>query len=167
MAVTKKAGPKTSDQQSQQIVRDAARLSPGHEHALTEERAMSATVDRYLRALNATNRRGRDASKASLQARVYEARARYKLTNGVEKLLAAREVRDLQVQLAAMSGATETDLEAFEAAFVDIARWFGAMRGIGHGAWVAAGVPATVLKKAGIAGLETGSAIEMPAGPDC
>jgi hypothetical protein len=128
-----------------------AKLSPAHKQALAEGRAMSAIIDRYLFAINTPHRRGRPVSKETLQARVYAARARYKSATGVAKLLAAQEVRDLQIRLAAMSGTTPTDLQHLETAFVKIAKRFGDNHGIDYHAWREAGVPATVLKKAGIA----------------
>ena len=66
-------------------------------------------------------------------------------------MLAAQDVRDLQTRIANMSAASGTDIKSLEAAFVKIAKRFGENRGIGYGAWRDAGVPATVLKKAGVA----------------
>ena len=112
---------------------------------------MSATVDRYLSAVNTPKRRGRKVSKAALVERLAEARARAKSATGVDKVLAAQDVRDLQTRIANMSAASGTDIKSLEAAFVKIAKRFGENRGIGYGAWRDAGVPATVLKKAGVA----------------
>jgi hypothetical protein len=128
-----------------------ATLSPAHKQGRAEGRAMSTIVDRYLSAIDAPRRRGRPVSKEALQARAYAARARYKSTTGVAKLLAAQEVRDLQIRLAAMSGTTPTDIKRLETAFVKIAKRFGDNHGIDYHAWRAAGVTATVLKKADIA----------------
>ena len=50
-----------------------------------------------------------------------------------------------------MNAAGGTDIKSLEAAFVKIAKRFGENRGIGYGAWRDAGVPAVVLKKAGVA----------------
>jgi hypothetical protein len=50
-----------------------------------------------------------------------------------------------------MNTATGGDIKSLEAAFVKIAKRFGENRGIGYGAWRDAGVPAVVLKKAGVA----------------
>ncbi len=43
------------------------------------------------------------------------------------------------------------DIARLEAEFVKIAKRFGENRGIGYAAWRDAGVPAAVLKKAGVA----------------
>ncbi len=130
----------------------ARRLSASHKRALAEGRTMSATVDRYLSAVNTPKRRGRKVSKTSLQQRLTDARAKAKAATGVDKLLAAQEVRDLQTRIASIDAAGGgSDLKSLEAAFVKIAKQFGENRGIGYGAWRDAGVPAPVLKKAGIA----------------
>ena len=50
-----------------------------------------------------------------------------------------------------MDTAAGGDIKSLEAAFVKIAKRFGENRGIGYGAWRDAGVPAVVLKKAGVA----------------
>jgi hypothetical protein len=113
---------------------------------------MSATVDRYLSAVNTPKRRGRKVSKATLQQRLADARLTAKSATGVEKVLAAQEIRDLQTRIASLDAAGGgNDLDRLEAAFVKIAKQFGENRGIGYGAWRDAGVPAAVLKKAGIA----------------
>jgi hypothetical protein len=150
MPAKKKAAPKKA---TRAATKQPARtkMSPGHKRALAEGRAMSATVDRYLSAVNTPKRRGRKVSKESLQARLTAARAKATTTKGVEKVLASQEVRDIESRLAAMTGSTATDLKSLEAAFVKIAKRFGENRGIGYSAWRDAGVPAAVLKKAGIA----------------
>ena len=112
---------------------------------------MSATVDRYLSAVNTPKRRGRKVSKGALQQRLTDARAKAKSATGVDRVLAAQEVRDLQTRIAALDSASGGDVKSLEAAFVKIAKRFGENRGIGYGAWRDAGVPAPVLKKAGIA----------------
>ena len=111
---------------------------------------MSATVDRYLSAVNTPKRRGRKVSKVALEQRLTEARGKAKSANGVEKVLAAQDVRDLQARIAGLDAASGTDIKGLEAAFVKIAKRFGENRGIGYGAWRDAGVPAIVLKKAGV-----------------
>src|SRR5437773_12454086 len=88
------------------------KLSTAHKRALAEGRTMSATVDRYLSAVNTPKRRGRKVSKASLQQRLAEARARAKSASGVDKVLAAQEVRDLQARIANMDAAGGGDLKS-------------------------------------------------------
>src|ERR1700710_614962 len=78
----------------------ARKLSASHKRALAEGRTMSATVDRYLSAVNTPKRRGRKVSKAALVSRLADARTKAKSASGVEKVLAAQEVRDLQTRIA-------------------------------------------------------------------
>jgi len=154
MPATKKAAKKAARKPAKKTARRAPasrRLSASHKRALAEGRTMSATVDRYLSAVNTPKRRGRKVSKSSLQSRLADARVRAKSATGVDKVLAAQEVRDLQARVAALDASGGEDIKSLEAAFVKIAKRFGENRGIGYGAWRDAGVPAQVLKRAGVA----------------
>ena len=157
MPATKKATKKAAKRPAKKAARKATKrpatrkLSAAHKRALAEGRTMSATVDRYLSAVNTPKRRGRKVSKAALQQRLADARVKARTATGVDRVLAAQEVRDLQSRLAALETSAGGDIKSLEAAFVKIAKRFGENRGIGYGAWRDAGVPAPVLKKAGVA----------------
>ena len=85
---------------------------------------MSATVDRYLAAVNTPKRRGRKVTKASLVQRLTDARSRVKTATGVEKVVTAQEVRDLQTRLAQVNTTSFVDIKRLEADFVKIClRW--------------------------------------------
>ena len=56
-----------------------------------------------------------------------------------------------RLRIANIDTAAGGDIKSLEAAFVKIAKRFGENRGIGYGAWRDAGVPAVVLKQAGVA----------------
>jgi len=127
------------------------RMSAAHEKALAAGRTTSAKVGAYLAAINTPKRRGRKVTKAALENRLVEARAKVKSATGVDKVLAAQSVRDLQSKIAQASVSNGADLNTLEAGLVKIAKTFGENRGIGYGAWRDSGVPADVLKKAGIA----------------
>jgi hypothetical protein len=126
-------------------------MSTSHKRALAEGRTMSATVNRYLAAVTTPGRRGRPISQATLTQRLADARARLKNEVGVNKVLAAQEVCDLQAKLAQSSTASPVDVKTLEAAFVKVAKQFGENRGVTYGAWRDAGVTTVVLKRAGIA----------------
>jgi hypothetical protein len=149
----KKAASKPQKKATRTVTRRPAerKLSAAHKRALAEGRTMSAVVDRYLSAVNTPKRRGRKVSKAALLQRLADSRAKAKSAHGVDKVLAAQEVRDLEVRIAKIETATGGDIKSLESAFVKIARRFGENRGIGYGAWRDAGVPAVVLKRAGVA----------------
>ena len=127
------------------------KMSAAHKKALAEGRTMSATVNSYLAAINTPKKRGRRVSKATLDQRLTAARARSKAATGVEKVMAAQEVRDLQAKLAQLGAGTGVDVKSLEVAFVKIANRFSQARGISYGAWRDSGVSAVVLKRAGVA----------------
>jgi hypothetical protein len=111
---------------------------------------MSATVNRYLTALRTSKPRGRPISAATLEQRLVGARSRFQTSLGVEKLLAAQEIRDIQTRLTRFESAASVDVKGLEAEFVKIAQQFGENRGVTYGTWRDAGVPAEVLQRAGI-----------------
>jgi len=153
----RKATKKTTKSPAKKATRKAVKrkptrtLSAAHKKALAEGRTMSATVDRYLAAVNTPKRRGRKVTTATLTARLADARARAKTATGVEKVVAAQQVRDVQAKLAQVNTGDGGDVKTLEADFVRVAKKFGENRGIGYGAWRDAGVSAVVLKKAGVA----------------
>ena len=126
-------------------------MSAAHKQALSEGRAMSSTVDRYLAELHTPKRRGRKVSRATLVQRLASARTRAKSSTGIERVLAAQAIRDLEEKIAAFDADGTRDRKSLEAAFGSIATKFSDRRGIGYGAWRDAGVAPEVLKRAGIA----------------
>ena len=126
-------------------------LTAAHKQALSEGRSLSATVDRYLAAVNTPKQRGRKVTATTLSQRLAEAQTGAKTFSGVDKLMAAQAVRDLEKRIALLESTNSTDIKTLEAAFVRVAKKFGENRGIGYGAWRDAGVSAEVLKRAGIA----------------
>ena len=134
-AATKRRGPR--------------KMTTTHKAALARGREMSSIVDRYLSVVNVPKKRGRKVSPVTLRKRLAAAEATVKSSSGVAKVLAAQEVRDLRARLAE-SGGDSADTKSLEASFVKVARQFSANRGISYAAWRDAGVPAEVLKRAGI-----------------
>ena len=125
------------------------KMTAAHKKALSEGRAMSATVDRYLTAISTPRKRGRKVSRSSLERRLAAAQERTKSSVGVARLLAAQDVRALRARLTDGSG--NDDIKSLQADFIKVAKKFGENRGISYGAWRDAGVPADVLKRAGVA----------------
>lgn len=111
---------------------------------------MSATVDRYLTAISTPRKRGRKVSRSTLERRLAAAQERTKSSVGVARLLAAQDVRALRARLTDGSG-NDGDIKSLQAEFIKVAKKFGENRGISYGAWRDAGVPADVLKRAGVA----------------
>jgi DNA-binding CsgD family transcriptional regulator len=65
-----------------------------------------------------------------------------KSATGVDKVLAAQKVRDLQSRIAALDSSRGVDIKSLATVFVKIAKRFSENRGIGYGAWRDAGRPA-------------------------
>ena len=150
----KKAAKKTAKRTVKKATGPAKRgprkMSTAHKAALAEGRQVSAIVDRYLSALHVPKQRGRKVSAASLQQRLLDAEAKLKHASGVARLTAAQDIRDIKARLSSMASSGAQDIKSLEAAFVRVAKKFGEKRGIGYGAWRDAGVPAQVLKRAGV-----------------
>jgi hypothetical protein len=126
-------------------------MTASHKKALARGRELSATVDRYLQAINTPKRRGRKVSVATLQKRLKDAQETAKTGSGVAKVLAAQDVRDLKAKIAEATAPGTVDLKQLEADFLKIAKTFSEQRNITYGAWRDAGVSAAILQKAGIA----------------
>ena len=142
---TKKTAKKATKRSAQRT------LSAAHKRALAEGRTMSATVDRYLSAVNTPKQRGRKVSKATLTQRLAAApsapsrrpasrrfsRRRTSATfAGAHGNQRRRRHRHQESRGGVRSHCEEVRRE----------------RGIGYGAWRDAGVPAVVLKRAGVRG---------------
>ncbi len=124
------------------------KVTAAHKKAMAQGRTEAAAVNRYLAALHVPRPRGRQVSEESLRARLRKAQQNARQATGLDRVLAAQEVRDIQARLATSTGG---DAKSLERDFVKVAKGFSARRGISYGAWRDAGVPADVLKRAGIA----------------
>jgi hypothetical protein len=144
---TRKAAKKTARATG---ARGPRKMSTAHKAALAEGRQVSAVIDRYLSALHVPKQRGRKVSPATLRTRLATAEEKLKHASGVSRLTAAQDVRDLRNKLADIESRGSEDIKTLEADFIKVAKKFGEKRGIGYGAWRDAGVPAPVLKKAGV-----------------
>ena len=110
-------------------------MTAAHKKALAEGRAMSLTVDRYLAVVNTTEAPGPQG--VACHARTTPGpctRNARKTATGVDKVLAAQEIRDLEAKIARGTSprAARTSRR-------------------GYAAWRDAGVSAQVLRRAGVA----------------
>jgi hypothetical protein len=153
---TTKASKKATTTKKKAATKKAAKKRPqkamttAHKKALAAGRNESATVSAYLAALQVPKRRGRKVSAAQLRTRLRAAEERARTRIGVDRVLAHQEVRDLRARLATAGDQTGTEVKLLEQEFVKVAKRFSERRGISHGAWRDAGVPADVLKRTGI-----------------
>ena len=120
-----------------------------HKAAMAEGRAQSRAISAYLDALE-TNRpkRGRKRTPDSIDKRLKTIDEELASASGINRLSLTQERMDLEAEKAAMG--TAVDLSGLEAEFVKAAKPYSQRKGITYAAWRACGVPADVLKKAGI-----------------
>ena len=113
-------------------------------------RTISAKVDAYLKAVGKPKPRGRKVSREDLEARLASAKAEAASTEGVAKLKATQEAKDLTKRIADLDGSDDAELEELTEAFVEVAAEYSESQGITYGTWRDNGVPADVLKRAGV-----------------
>jgi hypothetical protein len=124
-------------------------MSAQHKAALAKGRRESHAVKRYLEALG--NRRpGRPVTPERLRERIADLGARIEDEQDLLKALEMRQQRiDAEVTLAKVEAAE--DMSHLEDAFVKHAKAFSERKGISYSAWRQSGVPAEILRRAGIA----------------
>ncbi len=124
-------------------------MTSEHKAALAAGRAQGLAVRRYLEALERNRpRRGRRPSSDSLQRQLDDVETKLHDADPLKRLHLIQQRKSLQVRLAADDG-TE-DLSGLEKAFIEAASEYGARKGIDYSTWREAGVPADVLRKAGV-----------------
>lgn len=124
-------------------------MSADHKAALAEGRQQSRAVRDYLEALEAHRpKRGRKRTPESVQKRLDAIESQLDDANPLSRLQLVQERLDLQAEREAMD--STIDLTAIEEAFVSSAQPYGERKGISFAAWRELGVPADVLKRAGI-----------------
>jgi hypothetical protein len=124
-------------------------LTPEHKAAMAAGRAEGRAVKRYLEALEQHRpRRGRRRTPESIEKRLKRIDEEFVNADAVTRLNLVQERIDLNAELAAMEA--PVDLAAIEEDFVAAAKGYGERKGISYVAWREVGVPAAVLKRAGI-----------------
>ncbi|MDP8927752.1 MAG: hypothetical protein M3O70_04020 [Actinomycetota bacterium] len=124
-------------------------MSPEHKEALARGRQQAKVVRDYLEALHTNGQRGRPIDRQSLEGKIERLQAQIN-----EEPNAARRVELIQQRLDAerrLAGLEESaDREALERDFISVAKEYSQRRGITYTAWREVGVPAAVLREAGI-----------------
>jgi len=124
-------------------------MSDTHKHALAEGREQGRAVRLYLEALEKHRpRRGRKRTPDSIAKRLGIIEELLIDTDPLQRLRLIQERLDLQSELETLKA--KTDLTELESGFIATAKTYGERKGISHTAWRALGVPADVLRKAGI-----------------
>ena len=125
-------------------------MSDAHKAALAEGREQGRAVRRYLEALEDNRpRRGRKRTRETVERRLAAVEKSLMEADPLSRLHLIQERQDLETELGGMDGAG-VDLAEVEDAFIAAAAAYGRRRGISYAAWRDSGVPAAVLRRAGI-----------------
>jgi hypothetical protein len=125
-------------------------MSDAHKAALAVGRDQGRLVRRYIEALEATKpKRGRKRTAETVAKRLIVVEAELTSAVGLGKVHLVQELMDLQAEMAQKTEAV--DIKSLEEGFISSAKDYGDRKGITYAAWRAVGVPASVLKSAGIA----------------
>lgn len=128
----------------------AGSMSAEHKEALAVGRVQGRAVRQYLEALETSRpKRGRRRTREAVQKRLAAVSQRLDEADALTRLHLLQERRDLEEELASMNGAG-VDLRALEGEFVKAAKSYSQRRGVSYAAWREVGVPASVLRQAGI-----------------
>ena len=123
-------------------------LTDEHKAALAEGRRQARDIRAYLEGL-ATRQPGRPVTAETLRARLERLEGRIAgETDSLRHLELLQARIDVVAALEAVKSAA--DVVELERGFVASARAYGQRKGIGYAAWRESGVPAAVLKAAGI-----------------
>ena len=123
-------------------------MSEEHKAALARGRRESRAIKQYLESLK-SRRPGRPITPASLRKRIDDLGARISAESDPVKAVELRQSRiDAEEALAKAENAP--DMAELEKGFVKTARSYSKRKGISYAAWREVGVPAALLKQAGI-----------------
>ena len=125
------------------------KMTDEHKKALAEGRELGRAVREYLEALEAHKpKRGRKRTADSVKKRLAAIEEQLPEASPIKKVELVQERSDLTVELATMG--KKVDISGLEKGFVKSAKTYSERKGISYSTWREVGVPAEVLKKAGI-----------------
>lgn len=124
-------------------------MSDDHKAALAKGRTEGKAVRAYLEGLRATKpKRGRKRTIETVVGRMNQIDDELTTASAIDELALVQERRDLLAEIEALQDTI--DIHALEAGFVDVAKFYSHSKGIAYASWRDVGVPAAVLKRAGI-----------------
>ncbi len=124
-------------------------MTEDHKQALAVGRAEGRLVRAYLEALESSRpKRGRKRTKDSISRRLERIDEELETADPLKRLQLTQERLDLSEELEQMDSGV--DLARLEADFARVAKGYAERKGITYAAFRQIGVPAAVLKKAGI-----------------
>lgn len=127
----------------------AKKMSDEHKAALAKGREQGRAVREYLVALEQERKPGHPVDRATIEAKLPEVQAQIDAEPDPAKRVELIQKRhDLEERLVALD--QEPDVDALEQGFIKVAAEYSERKGITYPAWREAGVPAQVLKQAGV-----------------
>jgi len=123
-------------------------MSKEHKEALVRGRREASAIKAYLNAI-ATKRPGRPVTKDSLNQRLGNVNEKIKASNDPLKTVDLIQTR-LEIEKALKDAEDTNDISALETDFIEHAASYSVRKGLTYSAWRQIGVPASVLKSAGI-----------------
>jgi hypothetical protein len=143
-----------TDDTTGQKRRGPQNMTQEHKDALEQGRQESRAVRAYLEALRGHKpKRGRPRDTDKMRARLDAIQGELGGADPIQELRLIQERINLGMALA--TTVDTVDMDALEKAFVAVAGSYSARQGISYAAWREVGVPANVLKEAGIARTRT------------
>ena len=123
-------------------------MSDEHKEALAQGRKEARAIKAYLSALN-SRKPGRPVSKESLHTRLEKVSEKLAAAdNPLETVDLIQSKLDIERTLSELENAQ--DVDSLEAGFIENVAPYSQRKGVSYTAWREFGVPATVLRKAGI-----------------
>ncbi len=125
------------------------KMSDEHKAALAKGRQQGRAVRDYLAALNEEKKPGRRVDPDTLAQKITHVQDQIaRETDPAKRVEHIQKRLDLEAQQADASG--QVDAEALQQGFIEAAKEYSQRKGITYSAWREAGVPAAVLKAAGV-----------------
>ncbi len=126
-------------------------MSDSHKAALAVGRDEGRAVRRYLEALDAQKPRpGRKRTVEGVQRQLEETLDALTVSSAIDRVHLLQRRLDLEEELDQMQRNGDSDLAELEAAFVVALPGYSERKHLSYAAWREAGVPARVLRAAGI-----------------
>ena len=124
-------------------------MTEAHKAALAKGRAEGRIVREYLEGLRATKpKRGRKRTPETIARRLDAIDRELQSASPIDELLLIQERKNLEAERASMS--SSVDMDALEKQFIGVAKSYSDSKAISYSSWRDVGVPASVLKAAGI-----------------
>jgi hypothetical protein len=125
------------------------KMSDDHKAALAEGRAQGRAVRAYLKALDENRpKRGRKRTEAGITKRLAAIETQLASADPLKRVQLIQERMDLQHELE--GAGRNVDMSALEKDFVENAAAYSERKKISYAAWRELGVPASVLRDAGV-----------------